>query len=199
LDVRRSQALGEIARHQTVLDLTAREEVENLPPARQTVLHVHISPDSPFARVETRGRRVVTRTQVDHWIGQRNTQVVIRPVIDLADQLHVTAYEVPDRLAHQTHERDHTCVFPWCTRNAAACDLDHITPYADGGTTSTDNIAPLCRRHHRLKTHHPGWTYTPLEPGTYLWHTPHGHTYLRDHRGTTDVSRDRPPDRPPDT
>jgi hypothetical protein len=196
LDVRRSQALGEIARHQTVLDLTGadHEPADGGPEARQTILHVHLSPDSPFARVETRGRRVVTRTQVDHWIGQRNTQVVIRPVIDLADQLHVSQYEVPDRLAHQTHERDHTCVFPWCTRNAAACDLDHITPYADGGTTSTDNIAPLCRRHHRLKTHHPGWTYTPLEPGTYLWHTPHGHAYLRDHRGTTDVSHDKPPD-----
>jgi hypothetical protein len=73
-----------------------------------------------------------------------------------------------------------------------------VIPYADGGTTSSDNIAPLCRRHHRLKTHHPGWGYTALEPGTYLWHTPHGYQLLRDHRGTTDVSRDRPPDRPPD-
>ena len=28
---------------------------------------------------------------------------------------------------------------------------------------------PLCRRHHRLKTHHSGWGYTVLEPGSYLW------------------------------
>jgi hypothetical protein len=57
----------------------------------------------------------------------------------------------------------------------------------------------LCRRHHRLKTHG-GWTYTTLEPGTYLWRSPHGYQYLRDHTGTLDVSHDRhssapPPDR----
>jgi hypothetical protein len=40
---------------------------------------------------------------------------------------------------------------------------------------------------HRLKTHG-GWTYTTLESGTYLWHSPHGYTYLRDHHGTLDVS-----------
>ncbi len=56
---------------------------------------------------------------------------------------------------------------------------------------------PLCRRHHRLKTHHSGWGYTVLEPGCYLWSSPHGYQFLRDHRGTTDVTRDRtshPPD-----
>ena len=51
--------------------------------------------------------------------------------------------------------------------------------------------APLCRRHHRLKTHHSGWGYTVLEPGCYLWSSPHGYQFLRDHRGTTDVTRDR--------
>src|SRR4029077_6071095 len=56
----------------------------------------------------------------------------------------------------------------------------------------------LCRRHHRLKTHHGGWGYTVLEPGSYLWSSPHGYQFLRDHTGTTDVTRDRathPPDR----
>jgi hypothetical protein len=38
-----------------------------------------------------------------------------------------------------------------------------------------------------LKTHG-GWTYTMVEPGTYLWHSPHGHTWLRDRAGTTDLS-----------
>jgi hypothetical protein len=31
-------------------------------------------------------------------------------------------------------------------------------------------------------------------PGVYLWHTPHGYQFLRDHRGTTDVSHDKPTD-----
>jgi hypothetical protein len=49
-----------------------------------------------------------------------------------------------------------------------------------------------------LKTHG-RWTYTVLEPGSYLWRSAHGYQYLRDHTGTLDVSRDRrslapPPD-----
>jgi len=58
---------------------------------------------------------------------------------------------------------------------------------------------PLCRRHHRAKTH-AGWTYTPLERGSYLWRSPHGYQFLRDHHGTLDVSRDRHahPPAPPD-
>jgi len=66
-------------------------------------------------------------------------------------------------------------------------DHDHIREYARGGPTCTENIAPLCRQHHRLKTH-ARWTYTPIEPGTYLWTSPHGLTFIRDHLGTRDVT-----------
>jgi len=52
-------------------------------------------------------------------------------------------------------------------------------------------LAPLCRSHHRLKTHG-RWAYTTLKPGSYLWTSPHGYQYLRDHTGTADVSRHRP-------
>ena len=50
--------------------------------------------------------------------------------------------------------------------------------------TASDNLAPLCRRHHRLKTHARGWTYLALDPGSYLWHSPHGYQFLVDHTGT---------------
>ena len=113
--------------------------------------------------------------------------VIVKPVIDLNEHIHVNAYEVPDRLKEQTELRDHACVFPWCTRPAKRCDSDHVVPYDSGGTTSSDNIAPLCRRHHRLKTH-TAWNYTMLEPGSYLWTSPHGYQVLRDHHGTQDVS-----------
>jgi hypothetical protein len=44
-----------------------------------------------------------------------------------------------------------TCVVPGCGRRAAACDLDHTTPYPEGATCVC-NLQPLCRWHHRLKT-----------------------------------------------
>ena len=136
-------------------------------------------------------RSFVDAEQVRGWCGLPGTTVTVKPVVDLAEHLHVDQYQVPDRLAQQATERDVTCVFPWCTRPAEKCDLDHVIPYAEGGPTASDNLGPLCRRHHRLKTHHSGWGYTVLEPGCYLWSSPHGYQFLRDHRGTTDVTRDR--------
>ncbi len=87
-------------------------------------------------------------------------------------------------------------MFPWCTRPAPRCDIDHVIAHAAGGTTCSCNTAPLCRRHHRLKTHSP-WTYTVLEPGTYLWSSPHGYQFLRDHEGTLDITGDHAGDRRP--
>ena len=48
---------------------------------------------------------------------------------------------------------------------------------------------PCCRRHHRAKTTG-GWTYLTIEPGTYLWRSPLGYQFLRDHTGTLDVTPD---------
>ena len=78
--------------------------------------------------------------------------------------------------------RDRTCAHPNCDRSARDCDLDHIEAYVemdDGGPpgqTRPDNLAPLCRRHHRAKTHY-GWTYQRNADGSYTWTDPFGRTY----------------------
>ncbi len=203
-------------------DDTAGRDVR-VPTPRQVVLYVHLSEAAVFddgveaelARVEnTRG--LVTADTVRDWCGNPDAQVVVKPVIDLAGHIATHAYEVPDRLAEQVTLREVTCVFPWCTRPARStpgrhgADCDHIRPYRDGGPTCSCNIAALCRHHHRVKTHCQSsggrWTYTALEPGTYLWRSPTGLTFLRDHTGTHDLTdthwpADRPtagPGRPPD-
>ena len=66
-------------------------------------------------------------------------------------------------------------MFPHCTRPAAAQDTDHIIEFPLGTTTSS-NLAPLCRRHHRLKTHS-AWTYVRTGPRTFVWTSPLGCTY----------------------
>jgi hypothetical protein len=206
LDVRRAAAIGELARHQQTLDLNAHdaEELNSSAArrkARQVVLYVHLSDaavaDGDLGRLENT-RNLVTAEQVRLWCGNPATHVVVKPVIDLADHVHVNAYEVPDRMAEAAVLVDLTCVFPWCTRPARACrpdehdaDRDHITPHGPDGPTCSCNLAPLCRRHHRLKTHG-GWRYTQVERGTYLWASPLGLSFLRDHEGTLDVTRDRP-------
>ena len=39
-----------------------------------------------------------------------------------------------------------------------------------------DNLAPLCRHHHRCKQAE-GWWLEQPEPGVLVWHTPAGRTY----------------------
>ena len=82
-------------------------------------------------------------------------------------------------MAELVRLRDPHCVFPHCHRPARSCDLDHINPYdptGPPGQTTPDALAPLCRRHHRAKTHR-RWSYQRLSDGTYHWHSPHGTTY----------------------
>jgi 5-methylcytosine-specific restriction endonuclease McrA len=80
-------------------------------------------------------------------------------------------------------QRDGHCVFPGCTLDARACDLDHIAPYrppGDGGPpgqTCPENLAALCRRHHRLKTF-ASWTYRRLPDGDYEWTDPYATLYV---------------------
>jgi hypothetical protein len=44
------------------------------------------------------------------------------------------------------------CQFPGCNSPVAYSDLDHHDPHDDGGSTVHENMGPLCRFHHRLKT-----------------------------------------------
>jgi hypothetical protein len=167
----------------------------DLPAAREVVLHVHLTAADngtesfdPIAHVET-GRHLTLVDQVKEWCADTHTRVTVRPVIDLNEHLRAPGYAIPDRLREQVILRDRTCVYPRCTRSARACDLDHIEPYdhahpESGGQTATHNLAPLCRRHHRLKTHG-RWRYTALAPGSYLWTSPHGYLFLRDREGGT--------------
>ncbi|NEK86324.1 DUF222 domain-containing protein [Blastococcus saxobsidens] len=74
--------------------------------------------------------------------------------------------------------RDRTCRHPGCTVRAGWADLDHVVPHADGGDTSCDNLCCLCRRHHRLKTHAPGWTHTLDADGVLTVTTPSGVTRI---------------------
>jgi hypothetical protein len=98
-------------------------------------------------------------------------------------------------LAEQVRLRDRHCVYPYCTRPARLCDLDHVIAYDDGGTTESSNLACLCRLHHRLKTHG-GWSYQMLELGVFLWRSPYGYLYRRDANGTEDLTPKPVP--PPD-
>lgn len=72
--------------------------------------------------------------------------------------------------------RDRTCRHPGCSNDAEWADLDHVIPHAKGGATDCDNLCCLCRRHHRVKTHAPGWSFVLDADGTLSVTTPTGVT-----------------------
>jgi len=199
LDVRRSMAAGELARRQLAFDLRAEagEGAASVVKPRQVVIHVHLSEaaisrdEAGIARVEET-RSIVSTEQVRDWCSNPDAQVVIKPVIDLEAHLHTDAYAVPDRLAEQTRLTQAGCAFPWCERPARRCDIDHVVAHGAGGSTCSCNLAPLCRRHHRAKTH-TAWTYEKTDAAIYLWRSPHGLHLIKDH-GTTRLVTAHPPD-----
>jgi hypothetical protein len=74
-----------------------------------------------------------------------------------------------------------TCIYPHCSRPSRSADLDHLDEFdhddpADGGSTDSINLAPLCRGHHRYKTHG-GWTVVRTGPTTFTWTNKYGYSY----------------------
>ena len=95
-----------------------------------------------------------------------------------------TRYRPPAGLADLVRARDRACVFPTCQTPAERCDIDHLTAWSQGGTTSLDNLTTLCEAHHRLK-HTPGWALTKEQTtGVLSWHTPDKTIYQRHPDGT---------------
>jgi hypothetical protein len=58
---------------------------------------------------------------------------------------------IPARLRTALEARDTECAVPGC-HNRHRLEIDHIEPFAEGGPTSLDNLARLCRPHHHMKT-----------------------------------------------
>ena len=93
-------------------------------------------------------------------------------------------YRPATALTQAVLTRDVTCTFPGCRVPAQRCDIDHIEPYdperpAVDQTIET-NLQPLCRHHHRLKTHG-GWTvFRERRTGASVWTSPTDRRYRRE-------------------
>jgi len=98
---------------------------------------------------------------------------IIKAVVTKGTKVHTVAHvgrTIPARLRTALEVRDPTCVVPGCAARKSL-EIDHYRiPYADGGPTTLDNLARLCRWHHYQKTHL-GYRLTG-EPGEWIWQTP---------------------------
>jgi hypothetical protein len=107
----------------------------------------------------------------------RRLNVTVTPIAKgSCDHANAENRYTPSRkLKHLVRARTATCPAPGCGAHAAHCDLDHTLAYPAGITCQCD-LAPPCRRHHRVKQA-PGWTLTQPEPGVMRWTTPAGRSY----------------------
>ncbi|MCH5671702.1 HNH endonuclease signature motif containing protein [Streptomyces gilvus] len=110
-------------------------------------------------------------------------RLITEPETGLLVKTDPTSYRPTAETARHVIARDQYCAFPSCRMPAHRCDLDHVRPFDHrhperGGQTVPENLQPLCRRHHRLKTHHPGWKVR-RDPhgGVAEWTAPTGHRY----------------------
>ena len=89
-----------------------------------------------------------------------------------------TTYRVPKELRRYLQARDEVCRFVGCTRNVKYCDLDHSRPWSEDGETVVENLAHLCRGHHRLKERR-RWRIDndPGGSGVITWTSPTGRVY----------------------
>ncbi|GAA3115700.1 hypothetical protein JOF29_003892 [Kribbella aluminosa] len=167
---------------------------------RRNTLYVHLT-DRTLAtgdgvlRVEELGPLLAS--QLSELLG--HDQVVVKPVIDLHDQVSVHGYEIPDRIRERVRLRHPVDMFPYGGAEATTrMDLDHVMPYTHSdraappgqtrqtgqtGQTGTHNLIPLTRLHHRAKTFG-RWRARRLPTGAVEWISPHGFRFVVDHSGT---------------
>ncbi|WP_020579414.1 HNH endonuclease [Actinopolymorpha alba] len=122
---------------------------------------------------------------------------VTHPVTGQLLSLHPMAQRflrgLPAEFVQSLNQR---CTWMLCRRPAISCDLDHTKPYAQGGETSVENVAPLCRRHHRVKTEG-DWKVEQTSPGHLTYTDPHSRQYQVTPLRLTDSVEPDDPDPPP--
>ncbi len=156
-----------------------------LPAHTQVAEHAQIAEHAQVAEVVIGGNSLPVPTLTARALAAGGVwrRLVTDPLSGTVLDVGRTHYRPPAGLRDLVQARDRQCAFPGCTVPAQRCDIDHITPWSQGGTTSLDNLTSLCEAHHRLK-HTPGWTLTRQDDGALLWTTPTGVRYRRAMDGT---------------
>ena len=145
---RRADALGLLAESALAADLDRGTTADRY----QVVLHVEAGTGadaSPQAVLEMDDGGVRVSAETSRRLSCDASVVVMREgadgsVLDVGRRTRT----VPTPIRRALTARDSRCRFPGCT--ARRCDAHHITHWADGGSTSLDNLMLLCRRHHTL-------------------------------------------------
>jgi hypothetical protein len=189
VEIRRARAVGVLADPQRALDLLVTGTDATAGPGTSSApatLWLHLTDrtlldlDMYAGAVVSDRLGVLSTDLLKSWLA--DSTVLIQPVLHTDRSDAVDHHDPPRWMTDLVRLRDPVCVFPGCQRRSRACDLDHIDPYVPielggpPGQTHPGNLAPLCRHHHRAKTHG-RWRYHCLPDGSYLWTSPTGRRF----------------------
>ncbi|MFT3875624.1 MAG: DUF222 domain-containing protein [Propioniciclava sp.] len=167
--------------------ISGRSRAESAPtPSPHTTPSAELAPLPLSPVAEVQGWGAILTKELPEFLSGCN--VTIRPVVDVRGLPTAGGYHIPDAMRLAVTERWPVDAFPYGTHRSATCDLDHSTPYGEGGATHVDNLAPLRRFSHRARTHG-GWELTQPQPGLLVWTSPHGYAYATTPSGTIRIGR----------
>ena len=140
--------------------------------APKAVVHVHVS-QSALARGRTEAGETCRIPGVGPISVSAARRLAAGGSVKLLEMEGVDVHRVanagraiPASIRSALEARDVTCSVPGCNKKRGL-EIDHVVPLAEGGDTSLDNLARLCRWHHAQKTHH-GWQLDG-PPGDRRW------------------------------
>jgi hypothetical protein len=106
-------------------------------------------------------------------------RVLTHPETGMVLSVGRTQYSPPASLRRLAKWRADRCMGPGCGMPASRCEVDHTIAWEHGGHTGLENLAPLCKGHHKVK-HHGGWhlRQIPDSGGAVEWTSPAGRRYV---------------------
>jgi 5-methylcytosine-specific restriction endonuclease McrA len=102
-------------------------------------------------------------------LGEALVELIIAHGTDVTT-VYSAGRHIPRRVQSALLLRDPRCVVPGCDARLGLENDHWVTDFAKGGLTSLDNLARLCKRHHRDRTHR-GFTLEKVGD-TWIWTAP---------------------------
>jgi hypothetical protein len=123
----------------------------------------------PGGRCEIPGVGPVPVETARALLGDALVELIIAHGTDVTT-VYSAGRHIPRRVRSALMFRDPRCVVPGCDARLGLENDHWVTDFAKGGLTSLDNLARICKRHHRDRTHH-GFTLDK-EGDTWVWTPP---------------------------